>query len=244
MPRDDLTELICIVDRSGSMDSIRDDAIGGFNAFLEEQKKVPGDATLTLMLFDDQFLVAYNGVDIQAVPPLDETTFVPRGSTALHDAIGRTINEIEARLDKMPDADRPSKVLVLILTDGMENASKEFDKGRIQKVIKNHEAKGWEFIYLKAGPDSFEEAREIGISANRYANIQSSRRGVRSAFAASNVMAAAYREGADIQCMSMQSRVDSAQLLGDEAFGVKPAEIVIPGAKAPDDADDADDSSA
>ena len=238
MPRDDLTEIIAIVDRSGSMDVLRDDAIGGFNAFLEEQKKVPGDATLTLMLFDDKFLVVHNGADIQQVPLLDETTFVPRGSTALHDAIGRTINETEARLGKMPDADRPGKVLVLILTDGHENSSKEFDKGRIQKVIKDHEAKGWEFIYLKAGPDSFEEARDIGISKGHYANVQATGRGTRSAFAGSNALAAAYRSGQDVRCMSLQSNVDQAQLIGDKAFGVEAPEIIISGTQAPDDSDD------
>lgn len=239
MPRANATEIICIVDRSGSMDSIRDDVIGGFNAFLTEQKKVPGDATLTLMLFDDQFLVVHNGIDIQQVTPLDETTYVPRGRTALYDAIGRTINETEARLGKLPDADRPGKALVLILTDGHENSSQEFDKGRIQKVIKDHEAKGWEFIYLKAGLDTFEEARDIGISKSHYANVGATRVGTLSAFAGSNLMATAYRGGRGIRAMSVQSHVDQTQMLGDKAFGIDPAEIVISGTQAPDDSDDA-----
>jgi len=243
MPKADLTELICIIDRSGSMDGIRDDAIGGFNAFLEEQKKVPGDATLTLMLFDDEFLVVHSGTDIQQVPPLDDTTYVPRGSTALYDAIGRTINETEARLGQMPDADRPGKALVLILTDGKENASKEFDKGRIQKVLKDHEAKGWEFIYLKAGPDAFDEASGIGISRQHYATVGPTGKGLRSGYAGSNAMATGYRSGKDIGCMSLQESVGQSQMLGDKAFGVDPAEFIVH-PTPPDEEDASDDSSA
>jgi hypothetical protein len=191
------------------MDTIRDDAIGGFNAFLEEQQQVPGEANLTMMLFDDQFLKVHEGTPIADVPKLDTTTFVPRGSTALLDAIGRTINETEARLDAMAEDDRPAKVLVMILTDGMENASQEFDKGRIQKVIKDHEAKGWEFMYLKAGADSFEEAGSIGIGSRNYANVGSSRKGMIGAYRAVSNMAARYRAGGQSAVVGMSLQADA-----------------------------------
>ena len=215
MPRDDLTEIICIVDRSGSMDVIKDDAIGGFNSFLEEQQKVPGDATLTLMLFDNEFLTVHDGLDLQQVPKLDRTTYVPRGGTALLDAIGQTLNAVEARIAGMDEDKRPGKVLVMILTDGEENSSREFDQGRIQKRIKDHEAEGWEFMYLKAGPDDFNQARGIGISAMRYANVGASAQGLRSAYGGTNAMAAAYRTGGSsaIKSMRLQDAVDAADLV-------------------------------
>jgi hypothetical protein len=193
------------------MDPIKDDAIGGFNSFLADQQKVPGDATLTMMLFDDQFMMVHEGLPLAEVPPLNATTFVPRGGTALNDAIGRTINEAEARIGKMDEADRPGKVLVMILTDGMENQSKEFDKGRIQKIIKDHEAKGWEFMYLKAGPDAFDEASAIGIGARNYANVSASAKGMQGAYGGVSNLVSAYRAGGQsaVQCMSLQENVDS-----------------------------------
>lgn len=210
--RDDLTEIVCILDRSGSMDEIKDDAIGGFNSFLEEQRKVPGEAGVTLMLFDNEFMMAYDGQALADVPALTETTYVPRGSTALYDAIGRTVNHVEARIRSMSEDDKPSKVLVVILTDGMENASKEFNKGRVQKIIKDHETKGWEFLYLKAGPDAFDEARMIGMSARNYANISASGAGLRAAYGGTSDIATAYRAGGQsaIKSMSLQASVDSA----------------------------------
>ena len=194
------------------MDAIRDDAIGGFNSFLKEQQQVPGDANMTMMLFDDQFLMVHQGLPLKDVPELDKTTFVPRGGTALLDAIGRTLNETEARLAAMADADRPSKVLVLVLTDGMENQSKEFDKGRIQKMIKDHEAKGWEFMYLKAGPDTFDQARDIGFSTANYANVGASGNGLLSAYGGINARTCSYRAGGQSALLgeSLQSSVNAA----------------------------------
>jgi uncharacterized protein YegL len=120
--KENLTELVFILDRSGSMGTMAKEAIGGFNAFLEEQKKLPGEAKLTLALFDHQYSLVCNGKDIKDVEPLDDKTYVPRGTTALLDAIGRTIDDVGSRLSATTEAERPSKILVAILTDGQENA--------------------------------------------------------------------------------------------------------------------------
>jgi uncharacterized protein YegL len=123
-----LCEIGFVLDRSGSMESMRLEAIGGFNAFLASHQKAAGEAKLTLVLFDHEYIVTHDGRPVKEVPALDPRTYVPRGTTALLDASGRTINTIGERLDKMPEAERPGKVIVSILTDGLENASQEFSR--------------------------------------------------------------------------------------------------------------------
>ena len=159
MPKKDHAELVCIIDRSGSMEAIRSDVIGGFNTFIESQRQVPGTASVTLVLFDNQYEVAYQNVDLKSVENLTDKTFVPRGTTALLDAVGRTINEVGARLAKTDEHDRPEKVMVCILTDGMENASKEFSRTKIHEMI-THQRDNyqWEFSFLAANQDAFAEA--------------------------------------------------------------------------------------
>ena len=127
-------EIGFVLDRSGSMKDMELEARNGFNAFLESQQKLPGEARLTLVLFDHEYIVAHDGVPIKDVPSLDEHTYVPRGTTALLDAIGRTINTIGERLDKTPEPEQPGKVIVAILTDGLENASQEFKRKEIFKM--------------------------------------------------------------------------------------------------------------
>ena len=116
-----LTEIVFILDRSGSMQSMVEPAISGFNRLLREQQQVPGHARFTLVLFDDQYELPFHSVPIEEVVELDTTTFVPRGSTALLDAIGRTIDELGKKLSNTPAADRPDQVIIAILTDGEEN---------------------------------------------------------------------------------------------------------------------------
>jgi uncharacterized protein YegL len=163
-----LTEIIAIVDRSGSMDSIKDDAIGGFNAFLEEQQKEKvGKCLLTYVQFDHEYDVVHDGIDIKDMKPLNYTTFVPRGSTALLDAIGRTINVVGARLAKTPEEKRPGNVVVVILTDGEENASQEFRAEQIKEMVKHQSEKyDWGFIYLAQNIDAFSTGRNMGFDAS------------------------------------------------------------------------------
>src|SRR5690606_29825645 len=111
--KNDLTEIVVIMDRSGSMATIRKDVIGGFNTFIESQKEVPGFANVSLYLFDDLYETVYEETDLHFVPKLTESTFVPRGSTSLFDAIGKTINSVGERLSKIKEENRPSKVMIV-----------------------------------------------------------------------------------------------------------------------------------
>ena len=164
MTDQDLCEVICIIDRSGSMESIRSDAIGGFNSFLRTQREFPGRAKLTLALFNHSYLLVHDGLDIREVPDLDEKTFKPEGNTALLDAIGRTIDEVSGRLEKTADEEKPGKVIVVILTDGMENASSDYTRDRVFEIIKRkREQDGWEFVFLAANQDAFETAASLAI---------------------------------------------------------------------------------
>jgi hypothetical protein len=159
--KSDLTDITLVVDRSGSMQKIREDAEGGINAFLQEQAKLPGDALMTLVQFDTEYEFLQRGLSIKQVPAY---TLVPRGNTALLDAVGRAINETGERLAKMAEADRPGLVVFVIMTDGLENSSKEFTKAQVKQQIEEQQSKyNWQFTFLGANQDAFAEAGGIGI---------------------------------------------------------------------------------
>jgi uncharacterized protein with von Willebrand factor type A (vWA) domain len=181
----DPIEIVAIIDRSGSMESIRDDAIGGFNAFLEEQKQVDGAANLTLVLFDDKYEVPIDREDIQAVEPLTRETFVPRGMTAMNDAIGRTLAKLESNMVK--------KAVICILTDGAENASREYTADQIKTKIKEAEAKGYQVVFLAANIDAFAAGGSLGISGNNTIAFAASAKGVQDAYLSMSVATRAYR---------------------------------------------------
>lgn len=177
----DLTEIAYVLDRSGSMQSLASDAIGGFNAFLSSQQKLEGRANFTLVLFDHEYLFVHNNVDIRQVPPLDDTTYVPRGNTAMLDAVGRTIEDVGARLANTPESERPSKVIVAIFTDGLENASRVYTNEKIAAMIQHQQEKyGWEFLFLAANQDAIASAKKIAIPAANAMNFAASPEGVRS----------------------------------------------------------------
>ena len=183
MKKKERTELVCILDRSGSMSSIRNDAIGGFNTFLSEQKKEPGTTNLSLILFDNEYLKQIDNVDIQSVEPLTMKTYVPRGSTALLDAVGKTINEVDARILSLKKSEKPDNVIFCILTDGHENTSKEFKRSQIKKMIEDKQAdESWVFIFLAANQDAFAEAGSLGISRHTTADFFADSDGTQNAF--------------------------------------------------------------
>ena len=176
----DLTEIAYVLDRSGSMQSLASDAIGGFNAFLESQKQLEGSANFTLVLFDHEYLVIHKNVDIRQVPPLDAQTYVPRGQTALLDAVGRTIDDLGAHLARLPEDKRPEKVIVAIFTDGLENASRVFTTERLAASIQHQQEKySWEFLFLAANQDAIASAAKIAIPAAQAMNFAASPLGVR-----------------------------------------------------------------
>ena len=177
----DLTEIICILDESGSMDLTRKDVIGGFNNFIEEQKKIKGEALITLVFFDDRYRVIHSGKNIKDIEKLTTEIYKPTGSTALFDAIGKTINDVGSRLSNTKESEKPEKVIVLIMTDGDENSSKEFNIAKIKEMTEHQQQKyNWEFVYIGANQDSFSTGASLGIKTT--ANYMSTSRGTADAY--------------------------------------------------------------
>jgi hypothetical protein len=189
-----LTELAFILDRSGSMGSVAAAAIEGFNLFLRAQQTTPGQARLTLVLFDDEYLVPAQSLPVIEVLPLDHRTYVPRNSTALLDAIGRTIDELGARLSAIPEPERPGKVIVAILTDGLENASTRYTWRNVAARIR-HQTRvyQWEFLFLGANQDAIATAAQLHIAAENAATYQPDSVGQQSGSAAVARKTTAYR---------------------------------------------------
>lgn len=166
-----LTEIIFILDRSGSMHHLESDTIGGYNSFLEKQKSEEGEAVVTTVLFDDKYEVLHNRVDIKEVQPITNKEYFARGSTALLDAVGKTIKEAEHRQKFTAEAETPGKTIVVIITDGMENASQEYNLDTVKKMVTAQQEKhGWEFIFLGANIDAVKTAGGFGIAADRAVN--------------------------------------------------------------------------
>ena len=167
MPKQGLTEIIVVMDKSGSMAGIRDDAIGAFNTFLEDQQKQSGEARLPLTLFDAGYHIIQVCSDIQNVQKLNTSTYIPGGFTALLDAVGRTIDEVGKRLSDMAEEERPERVVMAIITDGQENSSKEYNRKIVTDKIKlQEETYKWEIVFLAAGLQAMAEAQNIGIRAS------------------------------------------------------------------------------
>jgi hypothetical protein len=181
--KEGLSAIICIIDRSGSMELIKTDAIGGFNAFLEEQKKLPGEATLTYVQFNHEFEVILENKPLQEVEPITENEYQPAGMTALLDAVGKTIDAAGKRLAAMPEKQRPENVIVAILTDGHENASKTYSLSDVkERITHQKENYAWEFIFLGANQDAFDEAAKIGIDQKDSFHFDATKEGIKDAY--------------------------------------------------------------
>ena len=158
------TDITIILDRSGSMASVQDDTVGGFNSFLSKQQKDTGEAALSLVQFDDQYEIVYADKNLQNADKLSDRTFQPRGSTALYDAIGRTIHTTGQRLANLPESERPDKVVMMILTDGFENSSRQFSAAQISELIRHQRnVYSWDFVFIGANQDAVLSARALGI---------------------------------------------------------------------------------
>jgi Uncharacterized protein encoded in toxicity protection region of plasmid R478, contains von Willebrand factor (vWF) domain len=157
------TEIVFLIDRSGSMAGLERDTIGGYNSFIKEQKKLEGNVSLSTVLFDNNYEVLHDRIDIEKVKPLTEKEYFVRGTTSLFDAIGITINNISKSA-------RKNKVIFVITTDGMENSSKEYTKEKINKLIKSK--KDWEFLFLGANIDAYEEGTSLGIKKSHISNYK------------------------------------------------------------------------
>lgn len=178
-----LTELVFILDRSGSMQGLEADTIGGFNAMLEKQKKEPGQAFVSTLLFDDQTQVIHDRVPLDRVKPMTERDYYVRGCTALLDAVGGAIHHIGNIHKYARPQDVPEHTLVVITTDGMENASRRYSLLQVKRMIQRQKERyGWEFIFLGANIDAMEAAGQLGIDPDRAANYHSDSAGTRLTF--------------------------------------------------------------
>lgn len=166
-----LTELVFILDRSGSMSGLESDTIGGFNAMLDKQKREAGDCTVTTVLFDDRYELLHDRIPLGGVAQISGREYFVRGSTALLDAIGRTIDKTVNVQKRTAESERAEKVLFVIITDGMENASREYGVDRVKAMIEWEQKEfGWEFLFLGANIDAIQVASRFGIPADRAVN--------------------------------------------------------------------------
>ena len=175
-----LTEIVFILDRSGSMAGLEADTIGGFNAMIAKQRQEPGEALISTILFDDRSEVLHDRTPVSRVRPMTARDYTVRGSTALLDAIGGAIHHIGNVHKYARDEDRPEHTLFVITTDGMENASHWYDSETVKRMIRRQQKQyGWEFLFLGANIDAVETARHFGIGKDRAVNYRSDKRGTR-----------------------------------------------------------------
>lgn len=197
--RNDLTELVFILDKSGSMHGLEADTIGGFNSLIEKQKKEDGRALVTTILFDDKSEMIHDRVDLQYIRSMTNEQYVTGGTTALLDAVGGAVNHIRKIHKYIRPEDVPAKTLFIITTDGMENASRRYTYDRVKKLIEHQKAKyGWEFIFLGANIDAAETAVSMGIGRDRAADFICDKPGTALNYAVLSEVTSAVRSGAGI----------------------------------------------
>jgi uncharacterized protein with von Willebrand factor type A (vWA) domain len=176
--RNQVTDIIFLLDRSGSMSGLEKDTIGGFNAFIKNQSQLDGETLVTAVLFDDCYEILWNGISAKQVTLTDKEYYV-RGSTALLDALGKTILDVGYRLSQTEEEKRPAKVIFVITTDGEENASREFTYSKVKELIQHQQEKyNWEFIFMGANLDAAKEADSLGIQQENAYNFEASEKGV------------------------------------------------------------------
>ncbi len=165
---DSIVDITVVLDRSGSMACIADDTIGGFNTFVKSQQEQGGVTKLTLVQFDSQYEVVHDAIEIDSVSELTLETFVPRGSTALLDAIGRRVTETRVRIEGLPEDEKPDTVIFVIITDGHENSSREFKREQVKSLIQDCEDNlEWDIVYLGANQDAWAVAEAMGIKGGK-----------------------------------------------------------------------------
>ena len=192
------TELIFILDRSGSMGGLESDTIGGFNATISDQKKIDGETRVTTILFDNFFEVLHDRINLQDIAPLTEQDYFVRGSTALYDAVALGIRKIANVQKQTRKEGRADKVIMVITTDGYENASRDTNAAMLHKMIDDCKKDGWEFLFLGADIDAQAAAGSIGIESNRAANFVKDSQGVQVQYDSLNVAISAMRSGAPL----------------------------------------------
>jgi hypothetical protein len=213
-PTNEKTQIVCILDRSGSMseNGIIYEAINGFNGFLKEQRKLKDDATLTVVLFDDRYEMLYDDVNIKTVKDITYDTWTPRGTTALYDAVGKTIANVKANHVRL-GTEAPAKVLVCIVTDGKNNASHEYTRDGVRSIIKQCENDNWNFIYLAANQNAFEVGNSFGMSYGNTYSFMGTAQGVAGMSATLNNATVSYRS---MNSNSSDFKTRSKSLIDDD----------------------------
>ena len=207
-----LTELVFIIDRSGSMRGLESDTIGGFNGLLEQQKKEEGEALVSVVLFDDQIEVLYDRLDIQKVEPMNDRQYYVRGCTALLDAVGGAIHHIGNVHKYAREEDVPEKTLFIITTDGMENASRMYNYEKVRQMVEHEKEKHhWEFLFLGADIDAISVAGRFGIKANRAVNYEKDSEGTQLNYEVMSKVVSCARMAPS--AMGMERAFDSDELL-------------------------------
>ena len=200
-----LTELVFILDRSGSMGGLENDTIGGFNGMLGKQKKEEGEANVTTVLFDDQIDIIHDRFPIDVVTPLTSKDYYVRGCTALLDAVGRTVKKVENIQERLPEEMKAEKIIFVITTDGQENSSQEYTVSMVRRLIEKNQEKGWQFLFLGANMDAVEEAEKIGIRRTHAASYKNDARGVQLNYeAAGKIMSYMRTAECDMEDMIMK----------------------------------------
>ena len=197
--RKNLTEIVFILDRSGSMAGLESDTVGGFNAMIEKQKRESGEALISTVLFDSFSEVIHDRVDVQKVSPMTDREYSVRGCTALLDAIGGAIHHIENIHKYAREEDVPEHTMFVITTDGMENASRMYSSDKVKSMIERQKSKyGWEFLFLGANIDAVETAKHFGIGADRAVRYHSDSEGTELNFRVMSETISAFRASAPI----------------------------------------------
>ena len=192
--KNNITELVCILDRSGSMSGLESDTIGGFNSLIAKQKREDGACFVSTVLFDTECNVLHDRVPIERISQMTASDYVPGGCTALLDALGGAIHHIGNIHKYAREEDVPEHTIFVITTDGLENASKHYTSARVKRMIKRQKERyGWEFIFLAANIDAVETAEHIGISRNRAANYRADGEGTASMFSVMSKAVSAVR---------------------------------------------------
>lgn len=194
MTKENFTSINVVIDKSGSMSGLAKDTIGSFNTFIKEQKEVPGEAAFTLCSFNHDYTLVHDFVKLDSVPDLDSATYRPSGNTALRDALGATINSVGQKLAAMPEDERPSKVIFLVITDGQENASTKFTQAQIKSMVEHQrEVYKWEFIFIGANIDAFHDGQSYGFTGQNSVSYNATKGGTHQLYSSVSSNMRSYR---------------------------------------------------
>ena len=200
-----LTELVFILDKSGSMAGLENDTIGGFNSMLRKQKTLDGECRITTVLFDNNYELLHDRIDIRAVSPMTEKEYQVGGSTALLDAIGRTVHKLISVQKNTAEEYRAGNVMFVIITDGEENSSREYSAGKVKAMIEEEKRYGWEFVFLGANTDTVETAGRFGIAPDRAVDYVPDGAGTELNFRAMSEAAACFRATGAVPAAPMEA---------------------------------------